>query len=376
MMYLKSTKMIEQADNTIGIQMYGVSLNLYCNYPELLEYLSCLLPGLFGPPCDSPDLEVSARWVTEPWEKGASLFSDSPPLNGLGKRMQIAKDELVWFDTHRDDDLQLRFRRHHNTPAFDVAYCYQPSAKKLAKYPNYKYKKFFDLMRYLVYFPIAWHLERTRGWVLIHASAVAVGDRAVLVAGPGGAGKTTTCIALVARSGMTLVTENLLFCDGSCIFPVLEPLRLTGESLALLNDDLKELKPIALPGGLRDKSMFWLSDGQNLQAARPVMLFVPQFSNRGFVRPISPGVACELLSAVNRLTLELNDYYWYTAALDVLWPQSGNAQRQLNVLKELTATTPCYTLGIDRSAGVEPVVNQILQYLHGSPETLLEEVDS
>jgi hypothetical protein len=66
----------------------------------------------------------------------------------------------------------------------------------------------------------------------------------------------------------------------------------------------------------------------------------------------------------------VNDYYWYTAALDLLWPQCGNAQRQLDVLKGLTATTPCYSLGIDRSAGVGPVVERVLQFLHGSPDTM------
>jgi hypothetical protein len=101
-----------------------------------------------------------------------------------------------------------------------------------------------------------------------------------------------------------------------------------------------------------------------------VVLFLPQFSRHGFVRQIAPGEAYELLAASNRLTLEVNDYYWYTAALDLLWPQPGNARRQLDVLQRLTATTPCYSLGIDRSAGVGPVVERVLECLHGAPEAV------
>lgn len=112
--------------------------------------------------------------------------------------------------------------------------------------------------------------------------------------------------------------------------------------------------------------MFWLPEGPALQAAQPVMLFVPEFSIRGFVRPIDPEVACELVGAINRLTLELNDYYWYTAALDLVWPEPNNAQRQLGVLKTLTATTPCYALGIDRTAGVQAVVDQVLKQVQSS----------
>ncbi|MCG8606443.1 hypothetical protein MJD09_15850 [bacterium] len=358
--------MSERACQTVGIQMYGVRLNLACDNAELVEYLDKLVPGHFGPPAASPDLLVTAHWIEEHRERGVTFFPNTTPLNGLGKRMQMKEDELVWTDTHRDKDLQLRFRRHENKWLFDVAYCYQPSEKKLNKYPDFKLKKFFDLLRYLVYFPIAWHLERTRNWSLIHASAVAENGGALLIAGPGGAGKTTTCLALVAQAGMTLVTENLLFTDGERIFPLIEPLRLTEDSLRLLNNELRGLQPIELSGGLRNKSMYWLPGGPSLRSAKPVAVFVPQFSPASFVRSLRPALASELIGAVNRLTLELNDYYWYTSALDVLWPQSGNAQRQLDVLRRLTESTPCYTLGIDRSAGVQAVVDQILANLNGS----------
>jgi hypothetical protein len=168
---------------------------------------------------------------------------------------------------------------------------------------------------------------------------------------------------------MTLITENLLFWDGTNIFPVPEPIRLTEESLALVGADAASLQAVHFRGGLKHKSLFQFPMQPSLPIVRPVVLFLPQFSSRGFVRRIAPGEAYELLAASNRLTLEVNDYYWYTAALDLLWPQSGNAQRQLDVLKCLTATTPCYSLGIDRSAGVGPVVERVLLYLHGSPDT-------
>jgi hypothetical protein len=185
----------------------------------------------------------------------------------------------------------------------------------------------------------------------------------VLIVGPGGAGKTTTCVALVARTGMTLVTENLLFCDGTRVYPLLEPLRLTEPSMALLSDELGGLRPVEFPGGLNDKSMFWLRTQPELEAVQAAAIFLPQFSGRGFVRPVAADVACERIGAMNRLTLELNDYYWYAAGLDLLWPAPHNAQRQLDVLTTLTTSTPCYSLGIDRSAGTQAVVQQVLACL-------------
>ena len=139
-------------------------------------------------------------------------MAETAGLDGFGKRMHLSAEQLVWTDVYRVKELQLGFRRDGATVAFDVVYRYAPLARNLARFPDYE-ESFFDLLRYLVLFPIAWHLERTRGWVLVHASAVATGDRAVLVAGPGGAGKSTTCVALAARAGMTLVTETC--CSGT-----------------------------------------------------------------------------------------------------------------------------------------------------------------
>ena len=362
--------MIRQAAGQIGVRMHGVRLNLRSNYGQLIDHVASLLDGYVCEPSQSPHLDVTGYWTTEPIEDGTSLFADAADLNGFGKRMQLSEDQLVWFDTHRDKNLQLRFHRKDGVPAFDVVYCYQPSSKKLAKYPDYEDKKFFDLLRYLVLFPIAWHLERTRGWGLVHASAVAAGNRGILIAGPGGAGKTTTCVALVARAAMTIVTENLLFSDGVKMFPVPEPIRLTQESFALLGGDVAGLRPLVLRTGRKDKSLFHLSSAADLESVRPAAIFIPQFAPGGFVRRIPPAVACELLFAVNRLTLEVNDYYWYTAALDLLWPQAGNAERQLAVLRRLTEAAPCYALGIDRSAGVDAVVDCIVDCLKLSREAV------
>jgi hypothetical protein len=344
----------------IGVELHGVTLNVSCNCEPLLEYLAHLLGDDVRPPWTAPDLEVTGIWHSSP-EAPTHPFPDEVAEEGFGKRMRLAGDELVWFDTHRDKDLQLRFRRRGPQTQFDVAYWYHPTADKLARYPDYEQRKFFKLLRYLVHFPVAWHLERTRGWILVHASAVAVDGAAVLVAGPGGAGKTTTCVGLMARPGVRLLTENLLFTDGCHVFPLPEPIRLTDESLALLGDrGRSSLVPLAVAGGSKRKSLFRLPYGADRRLVRPAAVFIPRFAAQGSIELIAPAIATELLWAANRLTLELNDYYWYTAALDLLWPAAGHASCTQHALARLTAAAPCYALGIDRSAGVEAVVERVM----------------
>ena len=57
---------------------------------------------------------------------------------------------------------------------------------------------------------------------------------------------------------------------------------------------------------------------------------------------------------------ELDDYQWYAAALDLHWPDPGSSARRVETLRRLTESTPCFELGIDRSAGVDAVVEDIL----------------
>ncbi len=346
----------------IGVKLHGVTLNLSCNFEPLLEYLRHLLDSDVYPAWDAPDLDVTSTWHAGiPPAERKGPFPDNGVEQEFGKRMRLGDNELVWFDTHRDKDLQLRFRRLGEQTLFDVDYWYHPLPEKLAKSPDYLQRRYFKLARYLVQFPVAWHLERTRCWALLHASAVASGDEAVLVAGPAGAGKTTTCIGLLAHPGVRLVTENLLFTDGEHIFPLREPMRLTDDSLALLTaDQRRALVPLVLGGAANHKSLFRLPHGDDDHPVRPAALFIPRFTARGSLAPIAPAMASEVLGATNRLTLELNDYYWYTAALDLLWPAAGHAGHQARVLARLTAHAPCYALGIDRAAGVAPVVDRVL----------------
>ncbi len=81
-------------------------------------------------------------------------------------------DELVWLDTLRMKGLQLRFRRQEGRFVFDVAYRFHPKEGKVSELLAYEHKKYFSLMRYLVYHPLIWYLERSRGWTLLHASAL------------------------------------------------------------------------------------------------------------------------------------------------------------------------------------------------------------
>jgi hypothetical protein len=346
--------------NRLGVRMHGASLTLESNHTPLLDYAAEHLHDLVETPSPSPDLAVKCHWSQGDWDPEANPFPPSAAMNVIGKRMLGNADELIWLDTLRMKGLQLRFRREDGQWLFEVAYRFHPKKEKAETLPEYEYKKYFSLMSYLVYHPLMWHLERSCGWTVFHASALAGARGGILVGGLGGVGKTTTCVALMRRPGIELVAENIVFVDGEFVYPCYEPIRLDDNSLAMLGNDLKNLTPMAFPEGLKDKSLFHLHAEGRTEKVKPAALFLPQFSPRRYLKTLPPDVVAEKMAAMNRLTRELDDYAWYAAALEMHWPQAGQAAQRLEVLRRFAARTRCFELGIDRSAGVEAVVEDIL----------------
>ncbi|MGH7496931.1 MAG: hypothetical protein ACREOO_31670 [bacterium] len=345
----------------IGVRLHGVTLNLEADHPPLLDYAVTHLHGMVQPPYGTPDLSVKCWWSQREWDEEANPFPSNGGLNVIGKRMLGNAEALIWLDTLKMKGLQLRFRRANEQLHFEVAYCFHPKQKKLESAPEYEYKAYFSLMSYLVYYPMMWYLERTRSWTVLHASALATGESGVMIGGLGGVGKTTTCVALMQCDDMALMSENLIFTDGEFIYPCYEPIRLDEHSLTMLGAPPEKagLMPMAFPEGLKDKWLFHVAQSELLERVRPAILFLPQFSSKSYLIELAPELAVEKILAMNRLTRELDDYGWYAAALDMHWPVANRAAQRVEVLREFVQRIVCFELGIDRSAGVGAVVENI-----------------
>ncbi|MDZ7266760.1 MAG: hypothetical protein ONB48_06755 [candidate division KSB1 bacterium] len=346
--------------HTVGVRLHDATLNLTSNHAPLIAYAREHLHPLATSPVDKPHLTVTCHWVQGEWREENNPFQCDQPLSLIGKRMLGNADELIWLNTLRMKGLQLRFRRGVEPFHCEVAYTFHPKKEKLENLRDYEYKKYFSLMSYLVYYPLFWHLERTRGWVALHASALTSPHGSLLIGGLGGVGKTTTCVALMQQHGIALIAENIVLTDGEFVYPCYEPVRLNPDSLQMLGGQAQELRAMAFPGGLKEKSLFHFEAAPHTAVSRPAALFLPQFTPRRGVAQISAEAAAEKIIAMNRLTLELDDYGWYAAALDLHWPQAGQALRRVESVRRFAQNVRCFVLGIDRSAGVAAVVEDIL----------------
>jgi len=366
--------------NQLGVCMHGVKLTVESDHAPLLAHATEHLHNMIEPASTNPDLVVRCLWSQGEWDEQANPFQIDGALNVIGKRMLGKTDDLIWLDTLRMKGLQLRFRRDPGYWNFEVAYRFHPKKEKLDNLPEYEYKRYFSLMSYLVYYPLIWYLENFRGWTIFHASALAfdklglpgmsrsntsgsasLSSAGLMIGGLGGVGKTTTCVALMQRPGIRLISENIIFTDGEFIYPCDEPIRLDDGSLAMLGENPAGLIPMNFPEGLKDKSLFHLEPASHSEKVKPAALFLPQFSARRYLTPLAPESTVEKMIAMNRLTRELDDYGWYAAALEMHWPRPGHAEKRLEVLHRFAQNARGYELGIDRTAGVGAVVEDILK---------------
>ena len=159
-----------------------------------------------------------------------------------------------------------------------------------------------DLAAYL-YGPVLGFVLRSRGRLALHASCVRIGDGAVLLAGPPGAGKSTTAAALAAR-GLSVLADDLTALDlddhgdSPLAWPSFDHLRLwpDGEGVVLgASGVLDRITPTW------DKRRFRLDGDAFAGEPRPVRAVVvlrPRGGGRATLRTLAPSRALVTLATL------------------------------------------------------------------------------
>ena len=164
-----------------------------------------------------------------------------------------------------------------------------------------------DLAVYLVG-PVLGFVLRAKGILALHASAVAVDDGCVLVAGPAGSGKSTTAAALALRGRQVLaddLTAVRFTDDGVVAAPASDHLRLWPESEQLLLGRQGELDRITPTWA---KLRFPLADADTPREVRAiVVLEVDADLDAPAIEPLSPGLAVATLVTLTYSNYLLDD---------------------------------------------------------------------
>jgi hypothetical protein len=205
----------------------------------------------------------------------------------------------------------------------------------------------FRLLRaqVLLHYPILWWSMVTASTAPVHVSAVELHGVGVVLAGPGGVGKSTLVAAELA-AGHTATCDNLAVTDGHVVHGVNEALRLPRQAEALGRSAYGSPQPGARATHGRTEHT-WPRRAEDVVPAMVVVV------RRGGLRAptaLPADAACRALVAGTYAAGELRRYWPLVATLALATGRGPAHPAVEEVAATLTGNLPCYELDL----GTEP----------------------
>ncbi|MDA8321612.1 MAG: hypothetical protein M0030_17650, partial [Actinomycetota bacterium] len=197
----------------------------------------------------------------------------------------------------------------------------------------------------LLQYPALWLAEQ-RGRTVVHASACTLGGpggRTMLLAGPGGVGKSTLVDAELAGGGLS-TADNLCVTDGRVVWGVLEPRRISAGHVAGPSAGRR------MPHGRREAP--WPSRPPR-QEPDVVVVLRRGTGAEPSIENCPPDEAARALTAGTYMAGELRRY-WAFAATVGLGTGAGEVQPRVGeVAARLCSRLPCVRVTLARDPGTD-----------------------
>lgn len=188
----------------------------------------------------------------------------------------------------------------------------------------------------LLQYPAMWMAAR-HGRAPLHAPAWAGAEGPMLLAGPGGVGKTTL-IANSAGRRVSVTGDNLSCADGTTAWGVVEPIRIEGGVGR------------RMPHGRREATL--ANRVPHLVPERVVVLRRAQPDAPAEASPCSPDTAARSLVTGTYMAGELRRFWPYCALLAAGTGAGPSQPPVAEVATRFSTSIPCFTVDLPRVAGV------------------------
>ncbi len=357
----------------LWLRLAGIGIEFACDHVELMEYAAAHLHPLLAEGGGAPNVRAVLRWREgQPPPDRRELFPQISRLQRLDRDLYLGADEAVWLRIDDARDLLLRFVWRRPRLDIEGVFFHRLSkraagdlARRLlyrARLGTLRRKWFTRLLYYLVYYPAFWWAEHMRRIHPVHAAAVAVGDRAVLLPGPSGVGKSTLTVALSALPGARVLSDTFVLHDGPELWAVPEPLLLDSWSRNWLGEDANRLAPMPEHRYALHRDGFVIPRALAAERALAAVAIFPYRSSSPGVRSLSAAEAAARLDACNDIVNDLRRYRALAAVLELLEP-SDLPHARLRSLEALAAAVHWYELRLTADQSRAEVVRQIREIL-------------
>ncbi len=322
---------------------HGVGLRVHCTVPVAQRATANLLKPFAQSSADRDFAQIEISSAEDPEEIGDRLPASASLLYSNRLTVRHASAGLgLEFDVYRTTDRVFVDLGAKGMMVFQPA---DARAEVLLANPESIH---VDIVGSLLLYALS-ELLKPRGFHLLHAAAVSLDGRAVIIPGTQGRGKTTTCLALVS-GGFGFLSDDVVFLretDGRievCALP--EHVSVTPRTIEMfpeLRARAAELEPGLLKRHARMDDLF---PGATAMNAVPAILLFPEVTGE-------PASRLESLS--RRRALE----WILPRGVSVL--DQGNAARGFKVLSRMVAQCACNRLAFGTNIDeVAPLVKNAL----------------
>jgi hypothetical protein len=316
------------------------------------SYLAPLLEQTHG----EPNIEVTLEW-------DAVLPDDSrSDLEQLGRRIWIGPQRLQFAEIWQVPGLQMDVDWQDAVLAIRAAYAWPTRRAKwfTRVVASARARVFVSLVYYLVYFPCMWWLEHERGWTLFHASAVATPEGGLVFSGLPGCGKSTTALAALNMPEWQIVSDNLLFTDGSQVFACPEPIHVDERTLDLVGDLAGRVRPTGRRVSHQRHDYEIAPEARRLSTT-PLALGFLHVGRETIVQSIDRATAARRLMANDCQAKEWMAYQESATAMHQVWPTIGDHERRWENVAALAQSISCYDVTVAHNGQIQQEMKHITQ---------------
>ncbi|GIW39876.1 MAG: hypothetical protein KatS3mg076_0453 [Candidatus Binatia bacterium] len=362
----------------LRVRIAGVDVEFASDWPRLDEYAEVHLRQAGGA-CEGP-VRVSARLRWHEGQPPSDLRATYPELRGCerwDRDLYSGKGRAYWFRVDDLRDLHLVFDWDGSTIELRGDYYHRLSKVawkdrlrrlwNLRDLERRRRRRFTTLLYYLVFYPVFWTLEHEGTAHPVHAAAVDVGGRTLLLAGPSGVGKSTLCVALVSELGGRFLGDTFVLTDGRSVLAVPEPVLLDGWSQRWLGERLGLLERVPSHAYVLGRDGFLFPSRALTGGGKAAALVFPRRAPERFVRPVSSREAASRIFASNDLVNDLRRYRAFAAVLELLEP-SAIEQGRLAAVERLVRDVPTYEVGLTPQVSPADAAELLGNLLAGNDE--------
>lgn len=348
----------------VFIQVHDIKINAITNYIKYYDYWKLHFGKvILEDMIDNCQIQVNADWESGDLRKkmqkkelnkimtaiGANTFINSESISvirKIGRKRKVKldfslkKDRLVIQATSQKKNFKDKIR-------YDIF-----------GQPQEPY--FFELTYTLIYYPLFWYLEYFKNTHVLHASAVKIRNKCIVICGLEGIGKTTLSLSLAKETGARFFSDNLIFYDDFNVSPCYEPVRIhKTDEKSLWEGNFKRInefrtlkdfyEPVSFTSDLKEK---------------PDIFILPSFDHEFSVKEIPKDRFVNRLLILNQLTAELGNYNEYAALLNLLKPDFKIWESRQQALTNIMDSARCYEIGMRKADGIERNIQSLKDFIH------------